>query len=89
MSSYTVEFTKSKKVVRVKEGESVLKVAVESGVDLDYLCTDGNCGTCKVKLLRGEIDYKREPDILWEGEREEGIVLLCQAMPKSDLEVEA
>ncbi len=89
MNSYRVEFVRSKKTITVGESDSVLRVAVESGVDIEYLCTEGNCGACKAKLLEGEISYRRQPDIVWEEEKKEGIVLLCQAMPRSDLAIDA
>ncbi len=66
----------------------MLKAAVGSGLDLEFLCTDGNCGTCKAKLLEGEISYRREPEILYDDEKADGIVLLCIASPKTDLVVE-
>lgn len=82
---YKVEFLKTNKTILVKEGESVLRAAIDSGMDMEFLCTEGTCGTCRVKLVSGEITYKHQPDILDEEDLAEGIVLLCIAAPKSDL----
>lgn len=86
--SFRVEFKRSGKTIEVGEGETVLARAIECGVPIDFLCTSGTCGTCKAKLITGEISYAVEPEILWEDDKAEGIVLLCQARPASDLEIE-
>lgn len=72
-----------------REDETVLEAALRSGVVLPYGCRNGACGACKGKLVRGEIRYR---DIALTGitpeERDGGFVLLCQALPASDLVIE-
>lgn len=85
---YKVEFLKSNRCISVREGESILKAAREAGINIEYMCTEGTCGTCKGRLVRGEIGYKGEPKALWEEDKAQGIVLLCLATPKTDVVVE-
>lgn len=86
--SFRVEFLKAGRAVEVPAGVSILKIAVDSDIDLEFLCTSGTCGTCKAKLVKGEIEYLIEPDIIFEDEKADGIILLCQATPKSDIVIE-
>jgi CDP-4-dehydro-6-deoxyglucose reductase len=68
------------------EKETVLAAALRQGVMLPYSCRNGACGSCKGKLLSGQIDYGTyETKAMSEAEREQGRALFCQARPLSDL----
>jgi CDP-4-dehydro-6-deoxyglucose reductase len=74
----------------VQEGESVLQAALNAGLVLPYGCRDGACGSCKGKLIEGQIDYGRYSEkALSPAEREGGFALFCQAKPLSDVVIEA
>ena len=83
-----VTFSSSAVTVPIPESESVLDVADASGVDIDSSCRNGTCGSCKVKLLQGEVTMEVE-DGLDAGEKEKGWILACQAMATEDLVVDA
>ncbi len=63
--------------------DSILDVAFENGADLPYACKGGVCSTCVAKIEEGKVEmgvnYALEPD-----ELARGLVLTCQARPKSD-----
>ena len=70
--------------------ETVLAAALHQGVTLAYSCRNGDCGTCKGKLISGKIDYgKYEAKAMSDEERDAGAALFCQAVPLSDLVIEA
>jgi len=72
------------------EKETVLAAALRQGVTLAYSCRNGDCGTCKGKLISGKIDYgKYEAKAMSDEEREAGAALFCQAVPLSDLVIDA
>jgi CDP-4-dehydro-6-deoxyglucose reductase len=74
----------------VEEGETVLEAALRQGFALPYSCRNGACGSCKVRLLAGEVEHgPYEPQALSEAERRAGQVLLCQVRPRTDLVIEA
>ena len=78
----TVVFRKSNKIVKwsAKDRLTLLQLAEKSGLTPDYGCRSGACGTCEVKLLKGEIDGILEGD--------DG-VLICSSTPASiELELE-
>jgi CDP-4-dehydro-6-deoxyglucose reductase len=73
----------------VNEGETVLDAALREGVIIAYGCRNGACGTCKGKLVEGQLDYGTyQEHALPDAERDAGMALFCQARPLSDLVVE-
>jgi CDP-4-dehydro-6-deoxyglucose reductase, E3 len=75
---------------QVMEGASILQGALDSGLVLPYGCRDGACGSCKGKLIEGQIDYgKYSEKALTRAERDLGHALFCQAKPLSDVVIEA
>jgi CDP-4-dehydro-6-deoxyglucose reductase, E3 len=69
----------------VGAGESVLQAALRQDVRLAHECTFGGCGTCRLKLVEGSVDYDEFPPALTPEEAEQGYALACQARPQSDL----
>jgi CDP-4-dehydro-6-deoxyglucose reductase len=70
-------------------GQSLLDAALDASLNLPHSCKGGNCGSCRARLLRGEIDYPNGPPLgLSETEVADGYVLLCQARARTDLSIE-
>ena len=73
----------------VNDGETVVDAALREGVVIAYGCRNGACGTCKGKLLEGEVDYgKYQEHALPDAEKLAGMALFCQAKPLTDIVVE-
>src|SRR5690348_18407172 len=71
-------------------GETVLDAARRAGLALPYSCLSGVCGSCKATLVSGDCHYPRNPPrALNAAEVAHRQVLLCQAVPRSDLTVAA
>ncbi|MEY3202327.1 MAG: hypothetical protein RIR70_1877 [Pseudomonadota bacterium] len=69
--------------------ETILESALAHGYTLPYGCRDGACGSCKGKLVSGEIDYGRySPGALSETEKKLGAALFCCARPLTDITIE-
>lgn len=84
-----VEFQNSKKTVEWDNRfASILELAEENGIDIQYECRQGFCGTCKIKLLSGKVDMETE-DGLEDDDKREGFILTCVAVPRSDIVLEA
>lgn len=74
----------------VEENETVLSAAIRNGVGLPYGCKNGACGSCKGKLLEGEVTHRAHQEkALPATEEDKGWSLFCCAEPKSDLVIEA
>jgi CDP-4-dehydro-6-deoxyglucose reductase len=73
----------------VKEGEAILTAALRQGVMLPYSCKNGTCGSCKGKVLQGEVHYPFHPPIALERcDYAENNALMCQAEPLEDLVIQ-
>ena len=60
------------------------------GLNLPHSCKSGHCGSCRARLLKGEVRYPAQRPLgLSPEEAREGFVLLCQARAASDVTVEA
>jgi CDP-4-dehydro-6-deoxyglucose reductase len=84
--SHTVTLQASGKRFDVQPGESVLEAAQRAGLALPYSCLAGVCGSCKASLVAGDVAYPRNPPAaLNASEQAKHQILLCQAVPTSDL----
>ncbi len=73
-----VYFTSSSKEARWKpEGGSLLELAESRGLTPEFSCRGGSCGTCKTRLVSGQVHYPNPPTEL----PEDGSVLICCAIP--------
>jgi ferredoxin-NADP reductase len=70
------EFVRSGKTCTVRSGQTLLEAAEEHGVGIPSSCRQGQCGTCKTKLLGGNVRMDAE-DGLDPDSRAQGFVLLC------------
>lgn len=74
----------------VKDGQNVLDAALDAGVILPYSCRNGTCSSCRGKVVEGDYEAGAAPKrILEQSELDQGYTLLCQAVPSSDLVIEA
>tara|TARA_B100000085_G_C18093026_1_gene329938 strand:+ start:215 stop:499 length:285 start_codon:yes stop_codon:yes gene_type:complete len=63
--------------------ELVLDVALSKGIDVPYSCQGGVCLTCMGKIEEGKAEMI-ENQLLSEEEINDGCLLTCQAVPKSE-----
>ncbi|MFX6118657.1 2Fe-2S iron-sulfur cluster-binding protein, partial [Acinetobacter baumannii] len=64
--------------------ESILTAAIRAGVGLPYGCKNGACGSCKGKLVSGEVEHgPHQVRALSEHEQQLGHALFCVAKPHS------
>jgi CDP-4-dehydro-6-deoxyglucose reductase len=69
--------------------QSLLDAALGASLNLPHSCKGGNCGSCRARLLQGEIHYPNGPPLgISAAEAAEGFVLLCQCRARSDLTIE-
>jgi len=65
-----------------REGRSILDGALAVRSDAPYACKGGVCGTCRAKVLEGDVEMDRN-FALEQDEMEAGFVLACQSHPRS------
>jgi ring-1,2-phenylacetyl-CoA epoxidase subunit PaaE len=66
-----------------REQPSILDAASAAGLEVPYSCTSGVCGTCRAKLVEGEVRMERN-FALDKKEVAAGYVLTCQAHPVTE-----
>ena len=70
--------------------ETILLAAIRQGVGLPYGCKDGACGSCKCRLVSGQVNMDGyQAKALSEDEAAQGLVLTCRAHPLSDVVLES
>lgn len=73
-----------------EDGDTILTAAMRAGVGLPYGCKNGACGSCKGKLLDGEVAHgPHQLKALSAADEEKGWSLFCCATPHSDVVIEA
>ena len=65
--------------------DSILSALDRANIESDSHCRIGICGTCRVKLLRGQVCYRGgEPPLGYVRDNE---ILPCCCVPTSDIEI--
>ena len=54
-SNVSISFHGQLAQIFVGKGKNILNIALDLGLDLPYSCQTGNCSSCKVKLINGQL----------------------------------
>ncbi|MFC8951708.1 PDR/VanB family oxidoreductase [Streptomyces sp. NPDC057101] len=73
-TAFALELRRSGRTVTVAADQSVLAAVREEVPGLMYSCRQGFCGTCRQRVLEGEVDHRDE--LLTDAEREDSM-LIC------------
>ena len=68
--------------LEVPENMTILDAALQKNIDVPYSCQGGVCSSCIAKVSSGSASMLQN-NILTDSEIEEGLVLTCQAVPKT------
>ncbi len=80
----------SQRRFQARPGETILSAALRHGVVLPYSCKNGSCASCKCRLIEGELHYPYNPPVALDlDDLSHGHGLACQAVPASDVLIEA
>ena len=69
--------------VRWPRTAKLLDVLLDKGLDAPFSCREGHCGACAVLKKSGEVEMEVN-DVLEQQDLDEGLILGCQARPRSD-----
>jgi ferredoxin-NADP reductase/mono/diheme cytochrome c family protein len=83
-----IHFVRTGKACTVRSGQTVLEAAEEVGVAIPFSCRQGQCGTCKTKLLAGNVRMDAEAG-LDPDSRAQGFVLTCVGRAEGEIKLDA
>lgn len=78
----SINFSLSQKKAIWKQG-NLLEFAEKQGLSPNSSCRSGNCGSCEVKLQKGQVQYQSPPEYTPPKDH----ALLCCALPSGDSEI--
>ncbi len=88
--SFSVTLKPSEKNFTLEPDQFILQTALAQNIVLPYGCKDGACGSCKARIVSGQIEQgPHSVGALRQEEIDKGYALLCCAKACSDLVVEA
>lgn len=80
-----VHLTRSNLTIEIKEvNTSLLDSLEKNNVQVEYQCREGYCGSCRCKLISGEVEWVKDP-LAFIGKDD---ILPCCVKPKGDIEVD-
>ncbi len=86
---FEINIKSTGKTFSVEGGETILEAALRNDIQLPFGCLTGGCGSCKGKVIEGEVDHgDSKAFALSESDRGQGMALFCQARPQSNLAVD-
>jgi len=74
--AFDVEIASTGATVRVEEGQSIIEALATVGVDVDFSCQEGTCGTCETGVLGGVPDH-RDSVLTAEEQQENDCMMIC------------
>jgi ferredoxin len=84
----TLTFARSMKSASLTTQKTLLEVAEDAGINIDFECRSGICGRCKTRLLAGSVNMEVE-DALDDKDKSDNVILLCQARSTGNVTLEA
>ncbi|MFW8566429.1 CDP-6-deoxy-delta-3,4-glucoseen reductase [Orrella sp. 11846] len=90
MTNYKIRVEPGAYEFTARDDQSVLDAALDAGILLPYSCRSGSCSSCRGKVISGEFDAGKAPEVVLEPQDlEAGYTLFCQAHPRSDMVIES
>lgn len=71
------------RTVQFHNANTLLESLEAQGVEVQYQCREGYCGSCRVKLLEGQVHYFDEPMAFIDDDE----ILPCCCVPKTPLTI--
>jgi CDP-4-dehydro-6-deoxyglucose reductase len=85
-----VRLVSSGKEFFVSGNDSILEAALSAGINLNWGCSNGNCGLCKAKLISGKTEKISHHDFPFkEADKNNNSILMCCHTPVTNIEIDA
>ncbi|MFP5467207.1 MAG: CDP-6-deoxy-delta-3,4-glucoseen reductase [Gammaproteobacteria bacterium] len=88
--TFTITVEPSGRTFSATPDETLLAAGIRQGIGLPYGCKDGACGSCKCKLVSGQVTHgPHQAKALSADEEAAGYVLTCCGTAHSDVVIES
>ncbi|ODT32980.1 MAG: oxidoreductase [Kaistia sp. SCN 65-12] len=88
MTATSIDIRQARTSLAVQSGQTILDSALAAGIPYPHGCRSGRCGSCKSRLIEGEVDLLPHSRFaLTDQEKAGGLILACRALPKTDAAV--
>lgn len=71
---FTLRLAKSGETLEVPVGQPILDVLRKAGHDVPYSCASGSCGSCRTRLISGDVDHR---DFVLQEEEKADYIMVC------------
>ena len=79
---FEVRLQRSGRTITVPPGKTILNTLLEAGVNVDFSCAMGGCGTCETRIVEGIPDH-RDLYLSEEEKAENNVIMICCSRSKS------
>jgi len=84
MTAKLVDIRQARSSLEVQDGQTILDVALAAGIPYPHGCKSGRCGSCKSRLIEGEVELLQHSRFaLTDEEKADGLILACRALPRT------
>lgn len=74
--------------LEIQDGQTLLEAALAAGIPYPHGCRSGRCGSCKSRLIEGEVELLPHSRFaLADEEKSDGLILACRALLQKDVAV--
>jgi len=81
-----IDIRQSGRTIAARDGVTILEAALSEGISYPHGCRSGRCGSCKSRLVSGEVDILDHSRFaLSVEEKAQGLILACRAIPTTDV----
>jgi phthalate 4,5-dioxygenase reductase subunit len=77
---FDVTLGQSNKTIHVQKNETLLEALIKGGCHVPSSCESGTCGSCKVRMLQGNVDHR---DLVLMPEEKNEFIMVCVSRSKN------
>ncbi len=79
---FEVRLHRSGLTIAIPPDKTILRTLIEAGVDVDFSCAMGGCGTCETGIVEGIPDH-RDNYLTEEEKTENNVIMICCSRSKT------
>jgi toluene monooxygenase electron transfer component len=88
LAGFDISFDRTSQSYTCGPDDTLLRAGLRAGLNLPYECSVGQCGSCKIQLVEGEVTSPQAtPSVLSPRDFERGRRLACQSIPLSNCRI--